>query len=110
MISPAAINSTVTPAPIPRLPWITYSQHFFIIATRIDVCVMQISGDTEFYLFMDMRVEFTWISFKIIPKQWIIAIKIYNNHLEEKSHGNSVKVVGKNPRPFFESLVRLKLL
>ncbi|KAG2148640.1 uncharacterized protein EDB93DRAFT_1250082 [Suillus bovinus] len=56
-ISPAG---TTALAPILRPPGMTLSQHFFTIATRIDACAMQISGNTKFHLFMDMRAEFAW--------------------------------------------------
>ncbi|KAG2158791.1 uncharacterized protein EDB93DRAFT_1245360 [Suillus bovinus] len=51
VISPAG---TTALAPILRPPGMTRSQHFFTIATRIDARAMQISGNTEFHLFMDM--------------------------------------------------------
>ncbi|KAG2159435.1 uncharacterized protein EDB93DRAFT_1075128, partial [Suillus bovinus] len=75
----------------------TRSQHFFTIATRIDAHAMQISGNTEFHLFMDMRAEFAWISFKMMPKQWVVATETYNNHLKEKNHANGLETVKKNP-------------
>ncbi|KAG2117883.1 uncharacterized protein F5147DRAFT_648321 [Suillus discolor] len=88
VISPAG---TAAFAPILRSPGMTRSQHFFTIATRIDACAMQISGNIEFHLFMDMRAEFVWISFKMMPKQWAVATETYNNHLEEKNYANGLE-------------------
>jgi hypothetical protein len=82
----------------------TRSQHFFTIATRIDARAMQISGDTEFHLFMDMRAEFGWISFRMTPKQWALVTKTYNTRLEEKNRANGLETVKKNPQALLRKL------
>jgi hypothetical protein len=66
----------------------TLSQHFFTIATRIDARAMHITSNVEFQLFMDLRAEFGWISFKMTPKQWAAATETYNNRLQEKNRAN----------------------
>ncbi|OAX36082.1 hypothetical protein K503DRAFT_772845 [Rhizopogon vinicolor AM-OR11-026] len=76
----------------------TRSQHFFMIATRIDARAMQITGDIKFHLFMDMRAEFAWISFKMTPKQWALATETYNTRLEEKNHATGLETVKENPQ------------
>ncbi|KAG2335241.1 hypothetical protein BDR05DRAFT_846031, partial [Suillus weaverae] len=80
------------------------SQHFFTITTRIDAHAMEISSSVEFHLFMDMRAEFAWISFKMTPKQWAAATETYNNRLEEKNHTNGSKMVKKNPQALLRKL------
>ncbi|KAG1743758.1 uncharacterized protein EDB91DRAFT_1051073, partial [Suillus paluster] len=90
-------------------PGMTRSQHFFTIATRIDACAMHISGDVEFHLFMDMRAEFAWISFKMTPKQWAAATETYNNHLEEKNHANGSETVKKNPQALLRKLGEIEV-
>ncbi|KAG1780071.1 hypothetical protein EV702DRAFT_1194838 [Suillus placidus] len=82
---PNPVAGTIALAPIPRPPGMTLSQHFFTIAMRIDARAMHISSNVEFHLFMDMRAEFAWISFKMTPKQWAAATETYNNRLEEKN-------------------------
>ncbi|KAG1774617.1 hypothetical protein EV702DRAFT_1047571 [Suillus placidus] len=76
---PNPVAGTIALAPIPRPPGMTLSQQFFTIAMRIDARAMHISSNVEFHLFMDMRAEFAWISFKMTPKQWAAATKTYNN-------------------------------
>ncbi|KAG1872238.1 hypothetical protein F4604DRAFT_1524705, partial [Suillus subluteus] len=102
-------NSTAAFTPILRLPGMTCSQHFFSIATRIDAHAIQISGDIEFHLFMEMRMEFTWISFKMTPKQWAVATETYNNHLKEKSHASGLKTVEKKTQALLQKLGEIKV-
>ncbi|KAG0697389.1 hypothetical protein DFH29DRAFT_878740 [Suillus ampliporus] len=109
VISPAAINSAATLAPILRPPGMTRSQHFFTIATRINAHAMQISGDIEFHLFMDMRVEFTWISFKMTPKQWAVATETYNDRLEEKSRASGLEMVKKKTQALLRKLGEIEV-
>ncbi|KAG1901602.1 uncharacterized protein F5891DRAFT_1187473 [Suillus fuscotomentosus] len=89
--------------PILRPPGMTWSQHFFTIVTRIDACAMQISGDVEFHLFMDLRAECTWISFKMTPRQWAVATETYNCCLKEKNRAIGLKTVKKNRQNDFKS-------
>jgi len=88
----------------------THSQHFFTIATRIDARAMQISGDTEFHLFMDMREEFAWISFKMAPKQWALATETYNTRLEAKNHANGLETVRKHPQALLRKLGEIEVV
>jgi len=107
-VSPA-LNSELSP-PLPP-PGMTRSQHFFTIATRIDARAMQISGDTEFHLFMDMRAEFGWISFKMTPKQWALATETYNTRLEEKDRANGrPETVKKHPQALLRKLGEIEVM
>jgi hypothetical protein len=85
------------------------SQHFFMIMMRIDARTMEISSSVEFYLFMDMRAEFVWISFKMTPKQWAAATKTYNNRLKEKNCANGSKTVKKNPQALLQKLGEIEV-
>ncbi|KAG2140102.1 hypothetical protein DEU56DRAFT_293234 [Suillus clintonianus] len=87
----------------------TRSQHFFTIASRIDARAMQISGNIEFHLFMDMRAEFSWISFKMTPKQWAVATESYNYRLEEKNRANGFETVRKNPQALLRKLGEIEV-
>ncbi|KAG2113704.1 hypothetical protein DEU56DRAFT_692292, partial [Suillus clintonianus] len=82
----------------------TRSQHFFTIATRIDARAMQITGDTEFHLFMAMREEFKWVSFKMTPRQWVLATETYNLRLEDQNHADGLNTVKKNPQALLRKL------
>ncbi|KAG2738561.1 hypothetical protein P692DRAFT_20758243, partial [Suillus brevipes Sb2] len=95
--------------PILRPPGMTRSQHFFTIATRIDARAMQISGDVEFHLFMDMRAECAWISFKMTPRQWAVATESYNRRLEEKNHAIGLETVKKNPQALLRKLGEIEV-
>lgn len=70
---------------------------------------MHISSDVEFHLFMDMRAEFVWISFKMTPKQWVAATETYNNHLKEKNHANGSETVKKNPQALLQKLGKIEV-
>ncbi|KAJ8596095.1 hypothetical protein M405DRAFT_782130 [Rhizopogon salebrosus TDB-379] len=119
LISPV-VNTTATTTtttttthdltPIPRPPGMTRSQHFFTIATRIDARAMQISGDIEFHLFMEMREEFAWISFKMAPKQWALATETYNTRLEAKNHANGLETVRKHPQALLRKLGQIEVV
>ncbi|KAG1783479.1 hypothetical protein EV702DRAFT_1208420, partial [Suillus placidus] len=106
---PNPVAGTIALAPIPRPPGMTLSQHFFTIATRIDACAMHISSNVEFHLFMDMRAEFVWISFKMTPKQWAAATETYNNCLEEKNRANGSETVKKNPQALLRKLGEIEV-
>lgn len=95
--------------PILRPPGMTRSQHFFTIATRIDARAMQISGDVEFHLFMDMRAECVWISFKMTPRQWAVATETYNRRLEEKNRAIGLETVKKNPQALLRKLGEIEV-
>lgn len=51
------------PLPPPPTAGLTRSQLLFSIGTAMDIRSLAVHGDTEFYLFMDMRAEFQWTSF-----------------------------------------------
>ena len=44
------------------------SQRLFSLATNIDACALVIQESGEFYLFMDMRAEFKWVSHEMTSK------------------------------------------
>jgi len=53
----------------PDLQQLTPSQRIFSIATRTDIRSLTISGDVEFYLFMQLRAERGWATFKMTSLQ-----------------------------------------
>jgi len=55
----------------------------------------------EFFLFMDMRAEFKWVSHKMTPRTWVIATDKYNERLIKKQGTDTVP---KNPRALLRKL------
>ncbi|KAG1719704.1 uncharacterized protein EDB91DRAFT_1023628, partial [Suillus paluster] len=85
-------------------------QDVFTIATSIDARAMQITSNAEFHSFLDMRAEFTWISFKITPKHWAVATHSYNNHLEEKNRADGHETVRKNLQALLRKLGEVEVV
>ncbi|KAG1764260.1 hypothetical protein EV702DRAFT_1014433 [Suillus placidus] len=67
----------------------TRSQRLFSIATGINPRSLTIQHSDEFYLFMNMRAEFKWLSYQMTSKRWVQATEEYNRRLVEKM-GRSV--------------------
>jgi hypothetical protein len=65
---------------------------------------MSIKDDKEFFLFMDMRAENQWASFKMTPKKWVLATQNYNSRLEALNSTRHCINVPKNPRALMETL------
>ncbi|KAF7973294.1 hypothetical protein HWV62_15675 [Athelia sp. TMB] len=81
---------------------LTKSQRLFTLGTGINVRALKISGDIEFFLFMTMREERQWASFKMTPTKWAVETKLYNTRLVE--YPGSTAVVLKHPRALLEKL------
>ncbi|KAG2125201.1 hypothetical protein BD769DRAFT_1388490 [Suillus cothurnatus] len=88
--SSAGINNSVTVA-----AGQTQSQHFFLISTGIDPRSLTFQSSDEFYMFMDMRAKFKWLSYQMTSKRWVLATEEYNRCLMKK---NGQSVVPKNPQ------------
>ncbi|KAG2101368.1 uncharacterized protein F5147DRAFT_548300, partial [Suillus discolor] len=76
-------------------------QRLFSIATGIDPRSLAMQDSDEFYLFMDMRAEFKWLSYQMTSKRWALATEEYNLRLVKKK-GESV--VRKNPQALLRAL------
>jgi hypothetical protein len=83
---------------------LTRSQLIFSIGTAMDPRSLQISGDNEFYLFMDMRAEQQWVSFGMNTSKWASATKLYNERLEKLGEEKGFKAFLKNPRALMDKL------
>ncbi|KAG1804558.1 hypothetical protein EV424DRAFT_1351258 [Suillus variegatus] len=62
----------------------TRSQHLFSISMGIDPRSFTFQNLDEFYLFMEMRAEFKWLSYQMTSKRWVLATEEYNRHLIKK--------------------------
>lgn len=87
---------------------LTKSQRLFTVNTGIDVRSLKISSDTEFFLFMRMRKEHQWSSFKMTPTKWATKTKLYNMRLLECTSGSGDSPVLKHPRVLQEKLVTVE--
>lgn len=83
---------------------LTRSQLLFSIATSIDARALKISGDDEFYLFMDMRAEHQWASFGMTAVKWASATQAYNIRLETLGKEKRFQVIKKSPRALVDKL------
>jgi hypothetical protein len=97
-------SSLMQPLPSPPTAGLTRSQLLFSIGTAMDIRSLAVQGDTEFYLFMDMRAEFQWTSFAMTSQKWVTATHVYNERLEHQTRVQGILFVRKNPRALMEKL------
>ena len=93
----------------PDLQGLTKSQRLFSVATRIDVRSLTITGEAEFYLFMEMRAERGWASFKMTPHKWVVETANYNTRLEELNRRAGQLFIAKNPRALLDKLAAVEI-
>lgn len=96
IFSPSTSNS--------ELNKLTPSERFFSLATRIDVRSIEISGDLEWRLFVDLRAEHQWMSHRMPPKRLMEATALYNTKLEQKASEGCQRFVRKHPRAIVSKL------
>ncbi|KAG1777240.1 hypothetical protein EV702DRAFT_1005393 [Suillus placidus] len=96
-----ALASTTRSLPVILSSRRTRSQRLFSIATGINPRSLTIQHSDEFYLFMNMRAEFKWLSYQMTSKRWVQATEEYNRRLVEKM-GRSV--IQKNPQALLRAL------
>ena len=103
-------TSTDSPLMLPRVSvdGLTRSQRLFSLTTNIDPRSLLIQGDNEFYLFMDMRADFKWVSHEMTPKRWVNATGEYNKRLVAKKPGSGPSVVLKHPLALSRKLGELE--
>jgi hypothetical protein len=94
----------MTRLPLPDATGLTRSQWIFTISTGIHIDSLKIGRDVEFFIFMRLRAEHKWASFKMSPSKWVEATKLYNSALEsaDQSHGHTT--IPKNPRTLMTTL------
>ncbi|KAF9239575.1 hypothetical protein BU15DRAFT_46587 [Melanogaster broomeanus] len=101
MPSTAATNTSGAPLSETPVHGPTRSQRLFALTTGIDSRSLVINGNKEFFLFMDMHAEFSWVSHRMTPKKWVAATEEYNRRLVE---GQGPGVVTKNPQALLRKL------
>lgn len=93
----------------PELQKLTKSQRLFSLATKIDVRSLKISTNPEFYLFMEMRSEQQWTSFKMTSRKWVTATDEYNKRLEDSNKKECCQTFKKNPRALLDKLIEVEV-
>ncbi|KAI5980893.1 hypothetical protein EDD15DRAFT_2183076, partial [Pisolithus albus] len=83
----------------------TRSQQIFSIATGIPPESLTVNGEDEFYLFMEMRAEFGWLSYQMTSRKWVDATNEYNRRLVLKLGPAATK---KNPQALLRLLSRIE--
>ncbi|KAF8173443.1 hypothetical protein BJ912DRAFT_1079230 [Pholiota molesta] len=105
--STVSLDALRHPLPLPlslQEEGLTRSQLIFSIGTAIDPRALRIDEGDEFFLFMDMRIEFQWTSFGMTAAKWASAAQIYNNRLEGLNKKKDVEFIKKNPRALADKL------
>ncbi|KAI1785507.1 hypothetical protein LXA43DRAFT_976181 [Ganoderma leucocontextum] len=72
---------------------ITRSQRMISAATGFDPRSLQFpkNDDTEYFLFMDLRAQYKWTTYKMSAAAWVDAASIYNTALENKKGKDTVR-------------------
>lgn len=89
-----------------RIDGLTHSQCLFSLATNIDAQALVIQEPSKFYLFMNMRAEFKWISHEMMSKRWVGAAAEYNKCLVAKG---GLSIILKHPLVLLRKLGEIEL-
>jgi hypothetical protein len=77
---------------------LTRSQRLFTISTGVHVDSLAIGRGDEFFVFMKLRAQHKWASFRMTPLKWVKATKVYNAELESVNRSHNRNTTLKNPR------------
>ncbi|TFY81311.1 hypothetical protein EWM64_g2701, partial [Hericium alpestre] len=89
---------------IPPLNGLTCTERFFSVLTSVHPHSVEIKGNIEFYLFMDMRYKHKWASFAMTSRMWIDATAAYNDCLLTKNNAKGLPTIKKQPEALIEKL------
>jgi hypothetical protein len=102
-------NVNLEPLPLPAdKSSLTRSQLIFSLATQTDPRTLTIQRGDEFFLFMDLRKEHQWASFKMTSHKWVLATKAYNLQLQSSCGSKGHSYVAKNPRALMDKLSEIE--
>ncbi|KAI1781854.1 hypothetical protein LXA43DRAFT_907485 [Ganoderma leucocontextum] len=89
--------------PIPLISGTTRSQILISIVTGLDSRSLKFpkNDSDEFYLFMELRAQYKWVTYNMSALGWVEAASIYNTALEKKKGTCAVR---KTPRALMEKL------
>lgn len=92
----------------PELQNMTRSQRLFSIMTGIDARSLTISSKDEFFLFMDLRAERQWASFRMNPNKLVAETNEFNKRLDQINQKLNLVTVNKHPRALHEMLGKIE--
>ena len=99
------LNINLEPLPLPAdKSSLTRSQLIFSLATQTDPRILTIQRGDEFFLFMDLRKEHQWASFKMTSHKWVLATEAYNLQLQSSCSSKGHSYIAKNPRALMDKL------
>ncbi|KAI1781611.1 hypothetical protein LXA43DRAFT_1105626 [Ganoderma leucocontextum] len=89
--------------PIPIISGTTRSQVLVSIVTGLDSRSLTFpkNDSEEFYLFMELRAQYKWVTYSMSALGWVEAASIYNTALEKKKGNCAIR---KTPRALMEKL------
>ena len=89
--------------PIPIICGTTQSQVIVLIITGLDMHSTRFAAnnDNEFYLFMDLRTRYKWVTYNMTALGWVKAASIFNTALENKMGTCAIR---KTPHTLMEKL------
>lgn len=97
--------------PLVGINALTPSQALFSRLTELDVRCLRLAPGPEFFIFMDLRAEYKWASYKMNAFKWVSATEEYNARLTKYGREHPEKlalVIKKNPRALMEKLVEIE--
>jgi len=102
----AAFPSHLTqPLPLPVDAKQTQSEQFFLSATNVDIRALTIAKGLEFYIFMDLRAEYKWVTYSMTTTKWVHATNEFNSRLRKSGIQD---VILKSPRAVMDKLAEIE--
>ncbi|KAI0686377.1 hypothetical protein C8T65DRAFT_591216, partial [Cerioporus squamosus] len=97
--------------PIIRITGLTRSQQMFSLATGLDPRSIAFTRPEKdaFFLFMELRKELQWATFKMSSRDWVVAATLYNQAVEKKNAAEGKALVRKTPRALLDKLHEVEL-
>ena len=88
--------------PVPTISGTTRSQILISLVTGLDPRSLKFSNnDDEFYLFMELRAEYKWVTYNMSALNWVEAASIFNTTVEKKKGAGTIR---KTPCALMEKL------
>jgi hypothetical protein len=103
-----ALVELSSPLKLPDSKNLTRSERLFSLGTHTDVRSLTISGDDEFFLFMDLRAKNSWASFNMTSPKWVAATQEYNTQLKALNSAKNHPTIAKNPRALVDMLGKIE--
>ncbi|KAI0685312.1 hypothetical protein C8T65DRAFT_592488, partial [Cerioporus squamosus] len=97
--------------PIVRITGLTRSQQVFSLATGLDLRSITFARSEKdaFFLFMNLRKQLQWATYKMTPRDWVAAATLYNHAVEKKNASEGKALVRKTPRALLDKLHEIEL-